>query len=695
MPPASEQVILLVVPPFQTTSRPSLGAGQLHAILRERGFNTRSLYLNLGFAERIGLDLYESISDSTYNALLGEFIFSDLLFEHSDQEIDDYVKQVLQDSDLDKILTRQFPREQNSKILRRLMQQASSFCDRAIEEIRAFDPWMVGLASSFQQNCSSLAMIRRLKATHPEIVTVMGGANCEAEMGEELFRRFPEIDYIGQGECDHSFPDLVQSLVEGSERTSVPGFLSRGGASSARSQTLGDDDLERLPHPDFHDYFEQLNQASFRARVFPGLPMETSRGCWWGEKHHCLFCGLNGEGLGFRTKSWSRAKDELAALVKEYDSTHVWMADNIMDMKYFRSLLPELAEEPMADIFYETKSNLTRSQVQLLARARINWIQPGIESLSDHSLDLMKKGTSRIQNLQLLKWCGEFGIWVGWNYLFGFPGEDANEALEIARDFDSLHHLQPPSSAISIRVDRFSPYFSNPGQFGLEPLSVGEPYRHVFPFPEDSLERIAYFKRSPHFDEVRKSDTFRELGEAVETWKKASARSFLLAIPRHDSLVILDTRSCAGRRWHSLRGVQRKVYELCDKAQSLRQLREVLAPAGESELQSILESFVSAKLMIESNGRYLSLAIDARPNCGKPIRPATGGFVAPMDAREKRRRNLDELLNLELPLTRIQHALGAKASHLVTKLQNMAVTRLTRALSGVNSDESIERVTWS
>ena len=44
-------------------------------------------------------------------------------------------------------------------------------------------------------------------------------------------------------------------------------------------------------------------------------------------------------------------------------------------------------------------------------------IQPGIESLSDHVLKLMRKGTTALQNIQLLKWCREYGVQPEWNLL--------------------------------------------------------------------------------------------------------------------------------------------------------------------------------------------------------------------------------------------------------------------------------------
>jgi radical SAM superfamily enzyme YgiQ (UPF0313 family) len=42
--------------------------------------------------------------------------------------------------------------------------------------------------------------------------------------------------------------------------------------------------------------------------------METARGCWWGAKHHCTFCGLNQNDMAFRAKSPQCAMDELVHL---------------------------------------------------------------------------------------------------------------------------------------------------------------------------------------------------------------------------------------------------------------------------------------------------------------------------------------------------------------------------------------------
>lgn len=627
--------IVLVVPPWQSVTTPALGVSLLQANLQAHGVACDALYLNLHFADRVGLVAYHQISERT-TSLLGDFVFSHLLFDRAPDATAAYIADVLDHDDLGGQLTQAMPAATLHDALTRLTQAASDWADEALELILSRDPWMVGFSSTFQQNCAALALMRRIKATRPGVVTVIGGANCSGEMGEELFARFHEIDYLGQGECDHSFIQLATALRSGEKNPSVSGFLSRSGAKDAAEpgllrgsalrvltppgakdpETQGflrADDLDRLPYPNFDDYFAQLATMDFAGRVVPALVMETSRGCWWGAKHHCTFCGLNGEEMAFRSKSGSRALEEMTALVARYGVNRISVVDNILDMKYFTSVLPHLEARPIADMFYEIKSNLTKEQVRSLARAKITWIQPGIESLSDRTLGLMRKGVTKLQNIQLLKWCAEVGIHVGWNHLFGFPDEDEGELDQIAADAAAIVHLEPPFGTNVLHMDRFSPYFNDPDASGLGPSYPGRPYRHVYPFADKSLRRLAYFYDSEYFELKKRSPAFARLKSVTAGWQRSHYWSHLLALPRKHGLYLFDTRPCARRLVRRLQGLERRVYEQCDKAETTAGVMRSLGPEVDVDaVRAALQGFVDDKLMLEVDGRYLSLATDAR-----------------------------------------------------------------------------------
>ncbi|WP_220447522.1 DUF5825 family protein [Nonomuraea diastatica] len=114
-----------------------------------------------------------------------------------------------------------------------------------------------------------------------------------------------------------------------------------------------------IPLPDFLGWQEAFETSPVREHVRPQLVMEGSRGCWWGEKHQCTFCGLNGSMIGFRSKPADRFLDELSTLVRRHQILDVLPVDNILDMNYFRTVLPAMADlEWDLRVHYEIKSNI-------------------------------------------------------------------------------------------------------------------------------------------------------------------------------------------------------------------------------------------------------------------------------------------------------------------------------------------------
>ena len=254
--------------------------------------------------------------------------------------------------------------------------------------------------------------------------------------------------------------------------------------------------LNDLPVPDYEEYFQHAEDLGILPRVGHRniwLPIETARGCWWGAKHHCTFCGLNGTAMSFRSKSPDRVLDELASQARRYRSFRFEAVDNIMDMAYLTKLFPVLVEnETGYEIFYEVKASLRREQLRLMAQAGVTHIQPGIESLSSNVLRLMRKGVRAIQNVNLLRWAQYYDMHVDWNLLWGFPGETEQDYAEQAAAMPHLLHLQPPTSANRIWLERFSPLFTEHDTFRLRRRTPERSYRYIYPGDVD-LERVAYF----------------------------------------------------------------------------------------------------------------------------------------------------------------------------------------------------------
>lgn len=616
--------ILLLSMPMGALGRPALGLSLLKERLRESNFKCEVRYLTFTFAEFIGHDEYEWLCyQMPYTAFAGDWSFTQALYGERPELENAYVQNVLRD-------TWRVPQSDIQRIFG-IRSRVPYFLDHCMSAIPWSDYAMVGFTSTFEQNIASLALAKRIKKAFPRISIVFGGANWEGEMGLELHRQFPFIDYVCSGESEQSLPALAQRVLKRSKATdelaAIPGLVYRNregeSVSTGSSQMIRD--LDTLPLPDFSDYFQDLNQCTVGAPVAPTLLFETSRGCWWGAKSHCTFCGLNGGTMAFRSKSPKRALDELELLVDRWQVTNVEVVDNILDMKYFTDMLPALARarRPL-QLFYEVKSNLSRAQVKTLQEAGVYRIQPGIESLSDHVLKLMRKGTTALRNIQLLKWAQEYNVMVEWNLLYGFPGETAEDYRTMLELLPQIRFLRPPGATGPIRLDRFSPYHNTPAEFGLNNVRPLATYHYLYPFDNESLARIAYYFDFDYDPTNDPTGYAEEVVAYIHDWRANPQSGEVRSVSspnesrngfNNGSLTIMDTRPNAISREVVLTGLEKEAYEFCDELQSAATVANHLHrvfPEAELTAQSVsefLNSLVANGLMLTDGSSYLSLAL--------------------------------------------------------------------------------------
>jgi ribosomal peptide maturation radical SAM protein 1 len=619
--------VLIVVMPFAAV-RPAMGPSLLVSHLQQIGVSVRIEYLSMQFAKLVGGAAYEYISDrAPTQSLAGDWVFASALFGLRPSADADYMEAFRE---------RFVKRSSDSAIatLWRARAQAEAFIEACLAQVdwAAYD--VVGFTSSFTQHVASLALARRIKAAHPDVAIVFGGANCEDAMGLALHEAFPFIDYVCSGEADISFPKLIAALVRQEEVHGIPGVISRLEGRSYFSSLAPEriSDLDTLPYPNFDDYFAQYAQAFPAARQRPtGILMESSRGCWWGQKHHCTFCGLNGMAMTFRAKSPARVLDEITELCRRYSAGHIEMVDNILDMKYLSDLLPELARRHLKlKLFYETKSNLRKDQVRLLHEAGISAIQPGIESFSTPVLHLMRKGTSAAQNIQLLKWCAEFGIQVCWNLIYGFPGEDPAEYRAMAATIQGISHLEPPRGFGAIRLDRFSPNFTAAAELGLCRVRPDRSYTYIYDLSAAHLFDLAYYFEYDYVDGRDPDDYVGEATAAAERWRSDYEPNRLVYVDHGDFLVIWDLRRGVSQRLTILRDSERLAYLYCDQHRSRQNLDEFVArEAPGFRLEPFLEQLLASRLMLQIDERYLSLAIRL------PAKAPTGAHAESRKLREQ------------------------------------------------------------
>jgi magnesium-protoporphyrin IX monomethyl ester (oxidative) cyclase len=620
--------VCLVSMPYSSLTTPSLALGLIETYIAKYGHKVTAIYGNIVFANKIGLMEYDLIDSSSYEYLIGEWTFSRAAFPDKETNDEGFFSLF---SDINDEIKLQMLAVRN---------QAEQFIEELAQDLITQNIKVVGCTSTFQQNCASLALLRKVKQYQPSIITMMGGANCEGKMGEAISDTFSWVDYVFSGECDEVIGEFVNRLLSGEhvQNHQLPfGFIGQkdqliiSDNTQSKTPRAYITDMRKVDCPTYDSYFNTIESLHLENHISAGLMMETSRGCWWGAKQHCTFCGLNALSMAHRVKESDVVISQLKQLSEKYNISKFEMADNILPVEYMKTVLPALVDNTDYNIFYEIKANLRKSQIETLSKAGVKWIQPGIEGLQDDFLRLLKKGTTAIQNVAALKWCRHFDVRVLWNLLCSAPFEKDAWYVEVGELVPLISHLQPPSEhLIKICFPRFSPYFNSPEKFDLE-LEPIKSYQYVYPYPQEIVENIAYFFSRKSSKSVGifslnneityESKVHHDLHEKIAIWNKAwqsGSAPMLHMIDKEDKIIILDTRAVATNFTHELSGLSATVYRYCEepivKERLLAKLNSIDANSedlqvNEQALDIVLQTLVDAKLMLHLSKCYMALAL--------------------------------------------------------------------------------------
>jgi hypothetical protein len=234
-----------------------------------------------------------------------------------------------------------------------------------------------------------------------------------------------------------------------------------------------------------------------------------------------------------------------------------------------------------------------------LKSAGIAAIQPGIESLSTVCLKLMNKGVSARQNISLLRYARSVDISVGWNILYGIPGDKIEEYQHMLDILPLLHHLHPPIGLSFISIERFSPYFTNPSKYNISNIRPMNFYSSVMPDNVD-ISRIAYHFFADYRSESREHpDLIHSLKEEIDRWRSSWRQGvvppvLVITDIGYGHYLLIDTRGLSGTQ----------------ELNFLTEEQALIALAGANQrLEDEVEWALRRKLLVEVDSKYIPLAI--------------------------------------------------------------------------------------
>ena len=614
--------LALISMPWPLANRPSIQLGTLKAFIKSKAAEVKTdcyhLYLEVG--NLLGLKTYNDIAERTWVA---ESIYAYLLNPEKRPEIEDLVG-----------------KEYGSKRKRRTpdLKTISSQIKRLHQERHLNLDWssydLIGFSICLAQLTSSLYMIKQIRRDHPHCPIAVGGSSCAGELGYSLLANVPEIDFVVSGEGELPLISLIDRIKKGDLKghdsdglfwRDEQGHISGGGFKQLP-------DLKELRPPDYTDYFEQLSRQSRVSNLIPHLPMETSRGCWWHRlksgsvDRACKFCNLNLQWRGYRSKKPIQVAGEMEELAGKHSSLKFSFVDNILDSRKLKHLFKSIGDlDRSFEIFTELRASVSRDDLIQMRRAGVNQVQIGVEALSTRLLRKINKGTTAIQNIEIMKHCEELGIKHSSNLMLGFPTSDANDVEET---LNNLKFVLPyrPLRKVRFWLGQNSPVDLQPEQFGISRIANHPYYQRLLP---DSLaDSLCLMVKTYMGDRTKQRKLWRPVAREITNWQNLydSLRRDHHPVPllgyRDGGDFLLIRRRTKGYEMETfrLKGSSRAIYRFCETRRTLAQIRKKFPNFPLKQLEKFIAHMVGNRLMFREGNQVLSLAVNEEPHrvlCGE------------------------------------------------------------------------------
>jgi ribosomal peptide maturation radical SAM protein 1 len=625
---------LLLSMPWAALGEPSLGLGVLKACLEQAGVAVRVRHLNLF--------LLRYLRASTYVGLANAYALNDFVFTHDlDPNVSGVQYRLIRErlAELAEIGILSLS-EDADEAVRTLFEARrtifSCWLDECAEFVVADNPTLVGFTCLFDQTISSIALAYKIRERLPAVTIALGGYGLMGPVAREVLRCFPWIDAVCLGEGEPAIVELARASVGQQPLAGIPNILTRDTREpelvdprDIRNLRLavrepiptrtGPISIDESPVPSFDDYFadlDELNRAQQVEIEFDTLPVETSRGCWWGQKHHCVFCGIDDETMQYRARSPENTIAMLDELSRRYGVRSFRFSDYILPYTYYQTLLPELAARPVPyHLECEIKANLSTDHFNLLRFAGFGECQPGIESFSSSVLSKMCKGVTGIRNVQTLVLGKMNGIRIHYNFLFGFPTDELAEYEAMLTVIPLLYHLDPPHGRQEVEITRFAPLQTDPERFGIRGAPHAILYDAIFSpgFLADTgfdLDAYAYYFERTYANSPALQRVYGLLTTQIDYWKRTQSRRIVELTWSGDDegITFRDSRYSEPPAVSTFGPQHHVTFRAC--AGTVRSIDAVaeLAHLTTRDVVTVLEELVAARVVLREGRTCLGLA---------------------------------------------------------------------------------------
>lgn len=278
---------------------------------------------------------------------------------------------------------------------------------------------------------------RAVEIAHRYAGVVIAGGPHVSMKGVSILEDEPDIDYAVIGEGEITIVELIKAIESGRTVDSIAGVIGKDGVGSSSSPVRN---LDELPFPARHLLKSRLYRYPLLgegtvATIF------TSRGC----PYSCVFCDKTVHGSILREHSVERVLEEIELIVCGEDIHSVIIYDDLFTLNKERviNICKGVIDR---GINFRLKcearvDSVDSEMLYWLGRAGASVVAYGIETVTQHGLNFLKKGVTPLQIAHALELTRSVGIDSLGYFIVGIPGDTEEDVMENVR-FARRYHLK-------------------------------------------------------------------------------------------------------------------------------------------------------------------------------------------------------------------------------------------------------------
>ncbi|MFP5258791.1 MAG: B12-binding domain-containing radical SAM protein [Acidobacteriota bacterium] len=326
-----------------------------------------------------------------------------------------------------------------------------------MRELIAKAPDLIALETKTPVVTRHWKIVSELKAALPGTVVVLMGDHVTA-LPRESMEHSP-VDYvICGGDFDFILADLADHLS--GKLPDMPAGVWRREAGAIVDGGKGslNHNLDELPYIDRTlTKWERYAYKNGNFKYTPGTYVMAGRDCWWGR---CTFCSWTTlfPGKTYRTVSPARHVAEIERLVNDlgvreiFDDSGCFPRGEWLE-EFCRLIISKGLNKKVVLGCNMRVGELTQAQWNLLKKANFRFILIGLESMSQDTLNRLKKGIQVSQIEETMRMAKKAGLEPHITTMVGYPWEsreDARRTIDFAKSLFSRGLLNTLQATIVV-----------------------------------------------------------------------------------------------------------------------------------------------------------------------------------------------------------------------------------------------------